>query len=68
MYFIKEGDNGDWSVGTIINDASVPIISFTEGNNVREKKYRRGGGGGQVESTFVQVADPVPVVEWESMA
>ncbi|CAN0058502.1 unnamed protein product [Scytosiphon promiscuus] len=30
VYFIKEEDDGEWSVGTIISDASVPIVSFSE--------------------------------------
>ncbi len=34
VYFIKE-DGGEWTVGSIISDGSVPIIAFAETNEVR---------------------------------
>lgn len=42
IYYIKDDGNGAWIEGTIISDGSVPIIGFTEDNDVREKEGGRG--------------------------
>lgn len=36
MYYIKE-EAGEWTIGTIISDSSVPIIAFSETNDVSKR-------------------------------